>query len=73
MHGYFYPYYLISGEGDHKMSRVNKNQMAGKRGVSASAWYLPDKDCLPRFNYSNGAGWRTKKEGRIKWGVKHKR
>lgn len=53
--------------------RVNKNQMAGKRGAGASAWYLPDRDCLRRYNYSNGAGWKTAKkwERKLSFSIKH--
>lgn len=29
--------------------------------------------CLPKYNYGTGAGWRTKKQGRIQWGIKRKK
>jgi hypothetical protein len=50
------------------MAVVNKNQMAGMRGDARTRFYLPDDDCLPRFNYSTGAGWRIKNNGHLKWG-----
>jgi hypothetical protein len=49
---------------------VNKNQLAGQRGKDR---FKPDGDCLPKYNYSNGAGWRTKKPGKIYWGIKRKK
>lgn len=41
---------------------------AHKMNRNIRVWGVdPDADCLPRFNYSNGAGWRTKNKGRVKW------
>lgn len=63
------------------MPMINKNQMAGKRG-GKNPFFFPDKDVLPKFNYSNGAGWRSKNKGHLKSertsaygaeGIKHKR
>ena len=52
------------------MAMINKNQLGGMRGDVRYKYYQPDSDCLPRFNYSNGAGWRTKNRGKIKWDSK---
>lgn len=45
--------------------------MAIKRKMTRDAvrgdFFTPDSDCLPRFNYSNGAGWRTNNRGHIRW------
>lgn len=54
------------------MALVNKNQLAGKRG-GVNPFYQPDSDCLRKYNYSNGAGWRTKKTGRLHFNVKSKK
>jgi hypothetical protein len=29
------------------------------------AFFAPDSDCLPKYNYSTGAGWRTKNRGHV--------
>jgi hypothetical protein len=44
------------------MGRVNKNQRAGVRGKGMDE---DSKTCLPKFNYSNGAGWKTRKGAKI--------
>jgi hypothetical protein len=51
------------------MAIVNKNQLVGVRG-GMNPMYFPDRDCLRKFNYSNGAGWRTKNKNKClrKWG-----
>ena len=53
------------------MGKVNKNQLAGVRGKADKA----DRDCLPRYNYSNGAGWKTSKkwEKKLSFKIKSKR
>lgn len=52
------------------MAEINKNQLAGQRGGVRRKYYEPDSDCLRRFNYSNGRGWRTKNTGHISFGIK---
>ena len=48
------------------MAMINKNQRMN-RGAS-SPFYLPDSDCLPKFNYSNGAGFKaSKKKDKYNW------
>ena len=42
------------------MAMISKNSRIGRDGMVA-----PDSDCLPRFNYSNGAGWKTRKGAKI--------
>jgi hypothetical protein len=51
---------------------LSKNQLAGKRG-GQNPFFQPDTDCLRKFNYSNGAGWRTKKQGKVRFDIKSKR
>jgi hypothetical protein len=47
------------------MRKLNKNARAGIRG-GKNPFFFPDNDCLPKFNYSNGAGWRSKNKGHLK-------
>jgi hypothetical protein len=52
------------------MAGMSKNSRVGRvRG----GFYEPDRDCLRRFNYSNGAGWRTKNTKGLQWGIKSKK
>jgi hypothetical protein len=52
------------------MAGMSKNSRVGRvRG----GFYEPDKDCLRRFNYYNGAGWRTKNTKGVQWGIKSKK
>ena len=55
------------------MALANKNQRAGMRG-GERPYFQPDDDCLRKYNYSNGAGWRTKKplKSRLGWGIRRK-
>jgi hypothetical protein len=50
---------------------INKNQRQN-RGKE-NPMYAPDKDCLRKFNYSNGAGWRTKNTKGLNWSGKRKK
>ena len=31
------------------------------QGMTKAEYYLPDSDCLRKYNYSNGAGWKASK------------
>ncbi|MHA2063927.1 MAG: hypothetical protein ACXABY_06035 [Candidatus Thorarchaeota archaeon] len=35
-----------------------------------SGFYEPDRDCQRKFNYSNGAGWRTQNKGKINFKIR---
>ena len=48
---------------------ISKNSRVGKDTTK----YEPDSDCLRKFNYSNGAGWRTKKTKGLNWNGKRKK
>jgi hypothetical protein len=52
---------------------INKNQLVGVRG-GKNPFYFPDPDVCKKYNYSNGAGWRTKKniKSRLGWGIRRK-
>jgi hypothetical protein len=41
---------------------VSKNSRVGRDRLN---FFLPDSDCLPKFNYSNGAGWKSSKKAKI--------
>lgn len=49
------------------MTMMSKNSRVGR---DRSGFYKPDSDCLKRFNYSNGAGWRTKNKGKLSFKIK---
>ena len=44
------------------MAMINKNQ---KVHGGQNPFFLPDSDCLPKYNYSTGAGWKTRKGATI--------
>lgn len=47
--------------------------MAWKKSKPIAEIEGGNSGCLRKFNYSNGAGWRTKNKGKITWGIKEKR
>ena len=51
------------------MALANKNQRVGERG-GHNPFFYPDKDCLPKNNYSNGSGWCSKNPNKCmkRWG-----
>jgi hypothetical protein len=42
---------------------ISKNQRSHRGGHNP--FHLPDSDCLPKFNFSNGAGWKSTKKAKI--------
>ena len=46
------------------MAMISKNQ-GRYLGKENNPFYLPDRDCLPKHNYSTGAGWKTRKGAKI--------
>lgn len=49
------------------MAIMSKNSRVGR---DRFGYYKPDSDCLKKFNYSNGAGWRTKNKGKIHFKIR---
>jgi hypothetical protein len=44
------------------MAMMSKNSRVGR---DRNNFYAPDRDCLPKFNYATGAGWKTRKGAKI--------
>jgi hypothetical protein len=44
------------------MAMLSKNSRVGR---DRNAFFLPDRDSLPRHNYATGAGWKTRKGAKI--------
>jgi hypothetical protein len=49
------------------MAMISKNQ-GRYLGKDKNPFYLPDSDCLPKHNYSTGAGYKaSKKKDKYNW------